>query len=222
MAGIFIVTSSYRLNTNRNTSQQITRDAGRRHQLRRHLSRAGHPIWGDAQHTGGLPAAMAASRAVAAAKRHAAMSPDSAASDSLVAGPAEVAVPNARGASSSGDCAAAAAQAAEAAPVADEPGDIGSVSGDAKGDSASDQAAAQAAERPAATPAADCGSGAGSESVAAEALEQSASGCQRLALWAVELRLRHPMTGEPLHLTLPQQAVLARECPELLVVGVDD
>lgn len=53
-----------------------------------------------------------------------------------------------------------------------------------------------------------------SEPDAAEESAQSFSG-PRLALWAVELRLAHPVTGEPLCLRLPRQAALAATCPEL-------
>lgn len=53
-----------------------------------------------------------------------------------------------------------------------------------------------------------------SEPDAAEESAQSVPG-PRLALWAVELRLDHPVTGAPLCLRLPRQAALAATCPEL-------
>jgi hypothetical protein len=45
------------------------------------------------------------------------------------------------------------------------------------------------------------------------------AGHQRLALWAVELQLRHPVTGQQLQILLPNQAELARTCPELMFVA---
>ena len=47
---------------------------------------------------------------------------------------------------------------------------------------------------------------------------EDAAGLQRLALWAVELQLRHPITGQQLQIVLPHQAELARTCPELMLV----
>lgn len=83
-----------------------------------------------------------------------------------------------------------------------------------------DAAAAQAAdaERPS-TPAVADGGSSGSDGE--EALERHSFGGQRLALWAVELRLRHPVTGEPLYLALLRQSELARSCPELMMVDVE-
>jgi hypothetical protein len=45
------------------------------------------------------------------------------------------------------------------------------------------------------------------------------AGHQRLALWAVELQFRHPITGQQLQMLLPHQAELARTCPELMLVA---
>ena len=51
------------------------------------------------------------------------------------------------------------------------------------------------------------------------ASDGNAAGRQRLALWAVELRLSHPVTGQQLRILLPHQAELARTCPELMLVA---
>lgn len=50
------------------------------------------------------------------------------------------------------------------------------------------------------------------------ASDEDAAGLQRLALWAVELQLRHPVTGLQLQIALPHQAELASMCPELMLV----
>ena len=49
--------------------------------------------------------------------------------------------------------------------------------------------------------------------------DEDAAGQQRLALWAVELQFRHPVTGQQLQVLLPHQAELARTCPELMLVN---
>lgn len=171
--------------------------AGRRHQLRRHLARAGHPIWGDGQHTGGHPAALAAARAAAAGRRQPPSDPATAEGRQAARRDA-----SATGQTDSSSGRDAAVSGSDALPP--------SLPAAAHGDSSERDLAIEP------TSTAD-GNSSGSEAGSEEDSAQLSTGRQRLALWAVELRLQHPITDEPLHLMLPRQAELARTCPELTI-----